>query len=170
MTLPVGQTIVATPLTASGFAEFGEVLEAGVGDHITINRGMCERYGDQAKLDFARNGRPGISIFLARPRVLPYELDLVERHPHGSQAFIPMEPFPFLVSVAPDLGGKPGRPRSFITNSRQGINFRRATWHGVLTPLEGKGLFAVVDWIGNAANLVEHRFDQSFWIVRDQVN
>ena len=86
--------IIIEPLTAKAFAPFGEILEAaGTPDKI-INQGMCGRHHDLATLDFV-NGRAGISIFDAQVRSLPYELIMMERHPEGSQAFVPMSYFPF---------------------------------------------------------------------------
>lgn len=152
--------LTTEPLTADAFAPFGEVLEAtGTPDKI-INQGMCGRFHDRAKLDFG-DGRAGISIFNAAPRSFPYSLNLVERHPDGCQAFLPMTAHPFLVIVttAPDA-----TPRAFLTNGAQGINLHRGTWHGVLTPLSAPGLFAVVDRIGTTPNLEEHHFERP-WIV-----
>jgi ureidoglycolate lyase len=95
---------------------------------------------------------------------MPYRLDMVERHPEGSQAFLPMTQAPFLVIVAP--GDRvPGTPRAFLAAPGHGINLLRGTWHGVLTPLQAPGLFAVVDRIGEGANLEEHRFDDPWEIV-----
>lgn len=151
--------IRAQPLTVAAFAPFGDVLEAtGAPDRI-INQGLCGRYHDRAALDF-NAGRAGISLFKAEPRSLPYRLDLVERHPDGSQAFLPMSLDPFLVIVAPDAGGRPGQPRAFITAPGQGVNYHRGVWHGVLTPLSEPGLFAVIDRIGDGPNLEEYWFDQ----------
>jgi ureidoglycolate lyase len=149
--------ITTEPLTAAAFAPFGEVMEAAGAPDRIINAGMCGRFHDRATLDFGAEtgGRPGISIFKAIPRALPYTFDLLERHPEGSQAFVPMTADPFLVIVAPDVGGRPGRPRAFLTSGAQAINFRRGTWHGVLTPLAEPGLFAVIDRIGTTANLEE---------------
>ena len=159
------RTIRTEPLTAATFAPFGDVLEAtGEPDRI-INRGLCGRWHDRARLDFSK-GRGGISIFKAEARELPYTLDMVERHPEGSQAFLPMTADPFLVIVAPDENGCPGRPRAFLTSGAQGINLHRGAWHGVLTPLAAPGLFAVVDRIGPGANLEEHVFDQPFTVVQ----
>lgn len=149
--------LVAAALTPAAFAPFGEVLEAG-GDFRLINEGMCRRHHDRAALDFGPEGRAGISVFDAQPRALPYVFDLVERHPDGSQAFVPMTRKPFLVIVAPDDAGKPGDPQAFLTSGGQGINLRRGTWHGVLTPLHAPGLFAVVDRIGATPNLEEFRY------------
>ena len=157
------RTVQAEPLTVAAFAPFGEVLEArGAPDRI-INQGLCGRFHDRARLDFS-DGRAGISVFLAEPRALPYRLEMVERHPEGSQAFLPMTAHPFLVIVCPDADGMPGTPRAFLTDGAQGINLRRGTWHGVLTPLHAPGLFAVVDRIGPGANLEEHRFAEPWEI------
>lgn len=150
------QTIATAPLTPEAFAPYGDVLDA-TGDFRLINDGLCRRHHDRARLDFG-TGRAGISVFSAEPRALPYDFDLVERHPEGSQAFLPMTEHPFLVIVAPDAGGRPGTPQAFLTAPGQGINLCRGTWHGVLTPLAAPGLFAVVDRIGGGANLEEFRY------------
>jgi len=157
--------LVIQPLTPDAFAPFGDVLSAtGAPDRI-INQGLCGRYHDRANMDFGTDGRAGLSIFKAEIRDLPYMLDLLERHPEGSQAFVPMTDDPFLVIVAADNNGRPERVRAFLTDGVQGINFHKNTWHGVLTPLGGSGLFAVVDRIGDTANLEEFRLDDPITIV-----
>ncbi len=156
--------IVAEPISAEAFAPFGDLIDiSGEPDKI-INQGQCGRYHDRAKLDFG-DARAGISLFNANPRELPYQLEMVERHPDGSQAFIPMTHQPFLVIVAPDEGGQPGQPRAFITQPGQAVNYHRGTWHGVLTPLHAPGLFAVVDRIGDGPNLEEHWFSSPYEVV-----
>ncbi len=157
--------IATEPLTVQAFAPFGDVLEAAGDPDKIINQGHCGRYHDRARLDFA-DGRAGISIFKAAPRALPYRLDLMERHPQGSQAFVPMSMTEWLVIVADDAGGKPAAPRAFIAAAGQGINLLRGTWHGVLTPLHAPGLFAVIDRIGAGANLEEYPLDQPVLIER----
>ncbi len=148
-------TITARPLTAQDFAPYGDVLEAeGQADKM-INQGFCGRWHDRAQLDFGPEGRAGISVFKAEPRSLPYTLDLLERHPDGSQAFIPMSMTDWLVIVAEDDAGQPGRITAFIAAPGQGVNLHRGTWHGVLTPLQAPGLFAVIDRIGATPNLQE---------------
>lgn len=103
------QTLTLSALTAQAFAPFGDVLDvSGTPDKI-INQGLCGRHHDRARLDFG-DGRAGISLFNAEPRQFPIKLDMVERHPEGSQAFIPMSLHPFVVVVAPDEDGKPGTP------------------------------------------------------------
>ncbi len=157
--------ILAEPLTAAAFAPFGDVLEAAGPPDRIINRGLCGRFHDRARLDFGPDARAGLSIFKAEPRSFPYLLEMVERHPDGSQAFVPMTGDAFLVIVAPDAGGTPGQPRAFLTDGTQAINLHRGTWHGVLTPLAEPGLFAVIDRIGPTANLEEHWFTEPYTIL-----
>ncbi|MEO8529878.1 MAG: ureidoglycolate lyase [Deltaproteobacteria bacterium] len=156
--------IKAVPLTAAAFAPFGDVLDVSGTPDKVINEGWADRFHDRARLDFGPDGRAGISMFRARPRVFPYDFQMVERHPEGSQAFIPMSEHPFLVIVARNENGAPGAPLAFITSPGQGINYHRGTWHGVLTPLSEPGIFAVIDRIGPTPNLIEYRY-QNPWRV-----
>lgn len=160
--------IVPEPLTAEALAPFGDVLEATGPADMLINEGMCERFHNRAMLDFGPGGRAGISIFNAKTRALPHRVNMVERHPDGSQAFIPLSPDPFLVVVAADQGGAPGTPLAFITTPGQAINLHRGIWHGVLCPLGPCGLFAVVDRIGETKNLQEHWFEDEFVVSSGQ--
>lgn len=164
MTMP----IVIEPISHEAFAQFGDLLSVDGEPDKIINQGLCGRFHDRAALDFSE-GHAGISMFRAELRRLPMTLDMMERHPEGSQAFVPLDATPFLVIVAPDVGGMPGEPRAFVTTAHQAINFHRGTWHGVLTPIAGSGIFAVVDRIkADAApgdNLEEHWFETSYEIV-----
>ena len=160
----MSKAIEIEPMTAEAFAPFGDLIESkGAADKI-INQGLCERFHDRAQLEFS-DGRAGLSLFQAEPRALPLTLEMVERHPDGSQAFVPMSLDAFLVIVAKDKGGIPDRPRAFRTVPGQAINFHRNIWHGVLTPLAPPGLFAVVDRIGAGANLEEHWFDEAYTVL-----
>ncbi|MEO8241092.1 MAG: ureidoglycolate lyase [bacterium] len=152
--------IKAQPLTAEAFARFGDVLDA-TGDFRLINAGLCQRHHDRARVDTGADARTGISIFKAVARALPYTFDLIERHPDGSQAFLPMTEHRFLVIVAES---PVHIPCAFLTNGAQGINLHRGIWHGVLTPLAEPGLFAVVDRIGTTPNLEEYRYPAAFTV------
>ncbi|MFK7877289.1 MAG: ureidoglycolate lyase [Paracoccaceae bacterium] len=160
------RVISAHPITQYAFAAFGDVIDTtGAPDKI-INQGLCGRFHDRARLDFS-DGQAGLSLFQAEPRSLPLSLEMMERHPDGSQAFIPMSEHGFLVIVAPDQNGAPGLPQAFLSAPGQVINFHRGTWHGVLTPLAQPGLFAVIDRIGTGANLEEHWFETPYHIELD---
>lgn len=159
------RTIALEPLTAAAFAPFGDVIEAAGAGSFDFNRGMARRFHDLARTEVAGDGRIGVSIGRAQPYRLPLALDMVERHPLGSQAFVPLGPDPFVVVVAPDTGGRPGRPRAFLTAPGQGVNYLRGVWHGVLTPLDRPGEFLIVDRIGTGVNLEEHFYDAPWTIV-----
>lgn len=153
------RTLTAQPLEAAAFAPFGDVIEA-TGESFPINDGMCDRFHDRARMEFTEGGRAGISLGYGRPYPLPYVFNLLERHPLGSQAFVPMSEDPFLVIAAPDEGGRPGTPRAFITRPGQGVNYLRNVWHGVLTPLGRPAPFLIVDRVGGTGvNLEEFRFE-----------
>ena len=152
------------PLTTNAFKAFGEIIDAtGEPDKI-INQGLCGRYHDLVQLDFT-TGKAGISVFNAEARSLPFKLEMMERHPEGSQAFIPMHQYPFLIIVSHDKNGVPDTPISFISKPGQGINIFKNTWHGVLCPLHSPGLFTVIDRIGEGPNLEEHWFKKVWTII-----
>jgi len=149
-------TLQIEELTAEAFAPFGDLIDVLGPPTKLINAGLCGRHHDLARLSFDAEGRAGISLFEAQARALPYVLDLVERHPLGAQAFLPLDGVPFLVCVAEDADGVPVRLRAFLTKPGQGVNILRNTWHGVLAPIGAPGRYAVVDRIGPGANLEEY--------------
>ena len=159
-------TIFIEPLTAQAFAPFGQVIQTEGAQHFPINNGKTERFHDLAQVQLAGpNSRPIISIARGQPYSLPLTLAMVERHPFGSQAFHPLSNRPFLVIVAPDEKGTPGRPRAFLTAPGQGINYAINTWHGVLTPLGEPADFLLVDRTGDGPNLEEYFYPTPWQIV-----
>ena len=157
----MSRSLITAPLTAEAFAAYGDVIEVRGTPSKMINQGMCGRYHDLAQLDFT-DGRAGISLFDARARHLPHVVDMVERHPDGSQAFMPISQVRFLVIVADDEGGMPVNPQAFVTAPGQSINLHRGVWHGMLAPIGSPGQFVVVDRIGDGPNLQEHWFDEPY--------
>ena len=156
-------TLGVRPLTQAEFSPFGDVIEVSGAPDKLINQGMCGRHHDLATLDFA-DGSAGISLFDAKARTFPHVVDMVERHPEGSQAFIPISGVAMLVVVAEDAGGKPVNLKAFASQPGQSINLHRGVWHGVLAPIGKPGQFVVVDRIGDGANLEEHWFDYPYVI------
>lgn len=150
------QQIRAVPLTADAFTPFGEVLAPRATPTKLINEGRCERHHALATVERG-GGEAIISIFRSEGVSLPYDCTLLERHPLGSQAFMPLGDQPWLSVVASDEGGRPGAPLAFIVPAGTGVNLRAGTWHGVLTPLGGPADFLVVDREGDGVNLEEVR-------------
>ena len=157
--------INAKPLTKELFIKFGDVLETKGNTSFEINKGMCERFDKLSKVDFdIADGEVVLSIFRSKPYPLPFRLRLLERHPLGSQSFMPLHSDPFLVIVAENFNNTPGEPKVFVTNGKQGVNFFKNTWHGVLTPIHNECDFFVVDRSGPTQNLVEFHLDKTILI------
>jgi ureidoglycolate lyase len=142
------------PLTAAAFAPYGDVLTPRPAADRMINAGRCERHHALATVE-RHGGEAIISIFRSEPVSLPYTCTLLERHPLGSQAFMPMGQGGWLSVVAPDVDGQPGEPRAFLVPSGVGVSLRAGVWHGVLTPLDHAADFLVVDREGDGVNLQE---------------
>lgn len=157
--------VVAEILTAGAFAPFGSVIDRDEAAARPMNAGMARRFHDLAEIAVAGEGaRVVVGLVEARPYPIPLELGLVERHPLGAQAFVPLNAAPFLVVVCPDAGGRPGRPRAFLTAPGQGVSYAPGTWHGVLTPFGAPQDFVVIDRGGPGVNLEESVFDEPWTI------
>lgn len=142
-------------LSAAAFAPFGEVIEAAAAKQVfSINEGTAQRFHDLATLDgSAEGGRVIVSLFRAAPRELPFEVRMMERHPLGSQAFVPLDPATrYVVVVASDPSAT---PRAFLVDAGRGVNLHRGTWHHPLIALEATRDFLVLDRGGPGANCDE---------------
>lgn len=163
--------LIPEPLTSEAFAPFGDVIEANAAAHsFLINGGTTQRFHDLAEVTCGNDGvdgqdttqaRVGISIFRGQARVFPLPVTMLERHPKGSQAFIPLQALPYLVVVAPN-GENDGpdldRLRLFYVNAKQGVNYRQGTWHHPLLALAEISDFLVVDRIAGGPNCDEFYF------------
>ena len=154
------------PLTIEAFEPFGQVIEPDNAEEIRlINGGTTTRFHDLATIDVtAEGGRPLVNIFRGKPFSLPVEIAMMERHPLGSQAFVPLHDRPFLIVVAPDEGGRPGRPVAFVSQGGQGVNYARNTWHHPLVSIDVMSDFLVIDRGGDGVNLEEALYPAPFRI------
>lgn len=148
----------AEPLTPAAFERFGDVIDSRVADSFPINGGRTQRYHDLAKVEtLGDEARTLISIFVSQPVELPLKLSFLERHPQGSQAFMPLHGERFLIVVAPPGDAiDPADVRAFVTDGRQGVNYRAGTWHAIQSVLEREGEFLVIDRGGAGNNCDEH--------------
>jgi ureidoglycolate lyase len=154
-----GLTLRAVPLTPDRFSPYGDVIHASAGAGVSMNDAHFERFAGLATVD-ADDRHVAISIVRCRvPAVLPHRFDMVERHPLGSQAFIPLARFRFYVVVA--AAGESVGPedlQAFVTNGTQGINYNKGVWHMPIIGLEAGQEFLVIDRGGNGDNCEEHCF------------
>ena len=149
--------LVPEALTATAFAPFGEVIAVDAAKTpISINAGNTERFHDLARLEAGPDGKLIVSIFRGQPRQLPFAVTMLERHPLGSQAFMPLGDQPYLVVVArPGPAPGPDDLRAFLAQPGQGVNYAPGTWHRPLLALNEIGDFLVVDRSGPGHNCDE---------------
>lgn len=144
------RSLKPVPLTAERFAPYGDVIGRPPEARQSMNEARFERFADLASVDPGADGRVQLSIARARVATgLPFRFDLLERHPHGSQAFVPLDGREFVVVVGP--GGEaldPGELEAFVSNGRQGVNYHRGTWHLPMIGLYEGQEFLVIDRFG----------------------
>jgi ureidoglycolate lyase len=154
-------------LTREAFAPFGDVIELDGARHFPINGGTTERYHDLAQVDVGeQGGRPLINLFRAQPRSLPVEINMMERHPLGSQAFLPLSALSYLIVVAPAGEFDPVHMRGFWTEGWQGVNYAKGVWHHPLLALERVSDFVVVDRGGDQPNCDEIALAEPWHLAR----
>ena len=148
-------------ITKENFSKFGDMITTANIKPIEINEGYAKRFDGIANLNTSKdNGETTISIFSALKRFFPMKIDMMEKHPLGSQAFIPMKQTTFLVLVAPE-GNKPdlNKIEAFIVPPEIGVNYNPGTWHFPLIATEDMN-FLVVDRKGSGDNLTIEHLDQ----------
>jgi ureidoglycolate lyase len=164
-------TLRPEPLTREAFAPYGDVIETDDRDFFMINEGSTQRYHRLSEVMLGKPGDRGIiSIFRAQKLDYPLQVKLLERHPLGSQAFIPLKQNPFLILVA-EPGDQPdtGTMRAFITDGRQGINYHSGVWHHPVLCCVEEDDFLVVDREGEGDNCDEHYFTDDTQIVLEAI-
>ena len=154
-------TINPKPITKENFSKFGDMITTADIKPIEINEGYAKRFDGIANLNTSKdNGETTICIFSALKRSFPMKIDMMEKHPLGSQAFVPMKETTFLVFVTPE-GAQPNlsEAEAFIVPPGIGINYNPGTWHFPLIATEDMN-FLVVDRKGSGDNLVIKNLDK----------
>jgi len=146
-------------ITSKNFKKYGELISTKKIEPININNGYAKRFNNLCKINTSlKKGNTIVSIFSAKKRKFPMRIDMMEKHPLGSQAFIPMDETKFLVFVAPK-GKKPNikKIESFIVPKQTGVNYKPGTWHFPLISTKNMN-FLVIDRKGKGNNLIIHKF------------
>jgi len=160
--------LVPKPLTQQAFSAFGDVIEAGPeAENYAINDGFTQRYHDLVKVDVSdNNGHTLVNIFRSTPLAQPIAIKMMERHPFGSQAFIPMGENPYLIVVAQAGEFDINNIEVFIANSNQGVNYHKGTWHHFCLALNSESDFLVIDRGGDGDNCDVLELDGSLVIAQ----
>ena len=148
-------------ITRKNFTEFGDLISSEGINPIDINAGYAKRFDDLANINSSKDGgKTIVSIFSALKRNFPMKIDMMEKHPLGSQAFIPIKETTFLCFVAPS-GESPeiDKIQSFIIPPKTGINYKPDIWHFPLISTEDTN-FLVIDRKGSGKNLIIHTFEK----------
>ena len=148
-------------VTRSNFAAYGDLISSNNINPMDINSGYAKRFDNLANINTSKDGgKTVVSIFSALKRNFPMKIDMMEKHPLGSQAFIPIKETTFLCFVAPQ-GESPeiNKIQSFIIPPKTGINYKPGIWHFPLISTEDTD-FLVIDRKGNSENLVIHKFNK----------
>ena len=154
-------------ITKDNFSEFGDVISSKNINPIDINMGYAKRFDNLANINTSKNeGKTIVSIFSALKRSFPLKINMMEKHPLGSQAFMPMRETTFLVFVAPE-GDFPiiNKIKSFIVPPKNGINYKPGVWHFPLISTENTN-FLVIDRKGSGENLIIHKFNKENVILK----
>jgi len=154
-------------INRSNFNTYGDLISTNDINPIDINAGYAKRFDNLANLNISKDGGKAIvSIFSALKRNFPMKIDMMEKHPLGSQAFIPMKETTFLCFVAPS-GEYPqiDKIQSFIIPPRTGINYKPGIWHFPLISTEDTN-FLVIDRKGEGKNLIIHKFEKENIILK----
>ena len=158
--MPADIVLTPLPLTKERFAPYGEVIETADVHGGGMNDARFDRFDDLCDIEIAEGD---VAVSIARSRTaskLPLRIDMVERHPLGSQAFIPLSQCRMIVVVAPAAESvEAGDLRAFETNGRQGINYRRGTWHMPLIAFESGQRYLIIDRRGAGDNCDIHYLD-----------
>ena len=141
------KTIRPVQLTKENFSLFGNVLSIENSDHIVINKGFAHKYYNLCDMDCNDGGGVAtLHLYQGKKREFPLKIDMMEKHPHFSQTFMPRGKEPFLVVVAlgdekPDLN----TIGVFKTNGEQGVHYKKGIWHFPLIALKEDEEFIVID-------------------------
>lgn len=153
------------PLTAKAFERFGNIIETEGAAHYPINENTAERFHDLAHIDVERQGgRALVSIVIGQPRPRPITIRMMERHPLGSQAFVPLRNQNYLIVAGEDEASLPRHLRAFLAKGSQGVNYHRNVWHHPLLVLERDSRFLVIDRGGDGENLEEVRLSEPVYL------
>jgi ureidoglycolate lyase len=157
------KTLPLTPLNQANFQAFGELITLENAKQFKINGGSTDRFHALSGVDTNTNdGSTIISMFRGQAFHLPFEAKVMERHPLGSQTFIPLNPNSgqrYLIIVAPANCENEAEIlehlTAFIAQGFEGVTYSKGVWHHPLISLDEISDFIVIDRLGPGNNCDE---------------
>ena len=169
------RTIRPINLEDEEFSKYGKIISVDNSDSIIINNGFASKHYNLCNIDANDNGGVAtLHLYEGKKREFPLKINMMEKHPHFSQTFIPRSKTPFIIVVAlgseePDLNTL----SVFKSNGNQGVHYNKNVWHFPLISLEDKEQFIVVDRndLGKEENkiidCIELELNQDIEILKD---
>ena len=137
---PANKQIIAKALTAEAFARFGDVTSLR----------ETERRTYLAHAFQSDHTGKGPEMWIGLPplvKSLPLTIERMERHPHATQTFVPIDAGRYLVVVAepaPDGSPDVATLQAFIAEATQAVTYGINVWHHGLTVIDRQTRFVTV--------------------------
>ena len=144
------------------FKKFGDLISIKEKNYDEINKNTTNSFFDLANIQIeGEDHRSRLNIFVAKKRIFPLQINMLENHPYSSQVFLPFLNTTFLVLVAP-IAIKPNLDEIeiFKVSDGDGINFNPKVWHFPLISLDN-AKYITIDKKDAQNNIEIYNFDKS---------
>ena len=156
--------LTVSPLTKEAFSSFGDVIETDNSPFFYINNQSGQRFHGLGNVEVSDDEFPKISIIRAEGVKESINIDLLEKHPKGSQAFFPLHGEQFIVVVAEgEEEIDESTIKAFVTDGKQGVNYFKDVWHYLLFAKNESTDFLTVDRAGDD-NCIVKKLSQEYTI------
>ncbi len=136
------------PVSAEAFAPDGKVLDKAAATTFNINDGYAVRYDSLAVAEI-QDGTAQLAIFSAKKRAYPMEIDMMERHPLGTQAFYPLQAVAWYAIVSNAEVPAADNLTAFSVPADVGLQYNRNIWHYPLLIEADSQDFLIMDYSGD---------------------
>ena len=84
--------LISKKINKCNFEKYGDLISINDKNYKEINKGYAFKFDNLANVDVSKKlGKTNISIYKSKPRSFPMKIEMLEKHPLGTQAFFPLE-------------------------------------------------------------------------------